>query len=94
MAVVIPKKPAATLIDANHVVTTERHLNVDATNGNVQVDYPAPSCGTNRTCRKVDDSANTVVGKDDQAATLFTLTEQGQCAGLFTDTGEYVVRGP
>jgi hypothetical protein len=92
MAVEIPERPCATLVDDDYVVTTERHLNVDATNGDVVVTIPAASCGTNRTVAKVDDSANTVTVEEYYGGTLATITTQGERKGFFSDTGAYVVR--
>lgn len=92
MPVTIPEKPPATLVPGDHIVTVERHLQVDASGGNVVVTVPAASADRDRTIRKIDETANTVTVNEDGGGALATLTVPGHWCGLSTDGSAYTVQ--
>jgi hypothetical protein len=92
MAIVIPAMPpGAVLVDADHVVTEERHLNVDASGGPKTITLPAATVDTDHGVRKVDDSANVVTVNEDGGGALFTCSDQGEIHNAYSDGSSYTI---
>jgi hypothetical protein len=90
MAVLIPTlPPGAVLVTGDHVVTTERYLNVDASGGPATITVPAAADGTDHGIRKVDDSANTVTVNEDGGGQLFICSGQEEIHNAYSDGAAY-----